>query len=144
MKIEANIDQDNPFCFDDHHELLKYLSDRFLPICDKSRGYEFSIGFASDANTAKCLIASILKLEQVDRCSNLILWTSTADRTKLPLDEISNWLHRSCDNQRERSLTIKLPEIANIAEVVTHLKEVFLHFIFLQVCQIDTNNMTKI
>ena len=140
MKIDASIDQDNPFCFDDHHEFLKYLSDRFLPICDKSRKYEFWIGFASDANTAKCLIASILKLEQVDRCSNLILWTSTADRTKLPLDEISNWLHRSCDNQRERSLTIKLPEIGNIPEVLTHLKEVFILY-FLQFCQIGINQI---
>ena len=88
MKIDANIDQDNPYFFDDHYELLKYLSDRFLPICDKSRGYEFWIGFDSDENTARFVIASILKLEQVDRCSNLTFWLSTADRTKLPIEEI--------------------------------------------------------
>ena len=125
MKIDANIDQDNPYCFDDHYELLKYLSDRFLPICDKSRGYEFWIGFDSDANTAKCIISAILKLEQVDRCSNLTFWLSTADRTKLPIKEISHWLHRSGGEQQERSLYIHLSEIKSLVDVFTRLKTVF-------------------
>ena len=130
MKIEANIDQNNPYCFNDHYELLNYLSDRFLPICDKSRGYEFWIGSDSDANTTKSIIASILKMEQVVRCSNLTLWLSTADRIKLPLpiEEISNWLHRVCDGggQREQSLSIQLAKIENLVEVLTQLKEVFI------------------
>ena len=100
MKIDANIDQDNPYCFDDHHELLKYLSDRFLPICDKSRGYEFWIGFESDANTTRFVISSILQMDQIDRCSNVKIDFLADDRTKLPIEEISNWLHRSCDRQR--------------------------------------------
>ena len=133
MKIDASIVQDNPSRFDDHDELLKYLSDRFLPICDKSRGYEFCIGFHLDANTTRFIIASILKMEQVDRCSNVVIdFPIDVDNgTKLPIDEISNWLHRSCDagGLRERSLFIQLEKIESrsfYVEVFTHLKEVFI------------------
>ena len=138
MKIDASIDQDNPFCFDDHHEFLKYLSDRFLPICDKSRGYEFCISFESDANTIRFVISSILQMDQIDRSSNVKIDFLADDRTKLPIEEISNWLHRSCDDggQRERSLYIDLSQIENLADVFTHLKEVFILYFFLQFCKI--------
>ena len=121
MYFDFIIDQSNPSRFYDHDEVLKYLHNRLLPICDKSRGYEFCIGFNSDANTAKCIIASISKMEQVDRCSNLTFWLSTADRTKLPNEEISHWLHRSDDRQRERSLSIYLSEVESLMEVFTLL-----------------------
>ena len=133
MNFDFIIDQSEPSCFYDHSNVLEYLRNRLLPICDKSRGYEFCIGFESDANTARFVISSILQMDQIDRSSNLTFWLSTADRTKLPFEEISHWLHRSCDDggRRERSLTIKLAEVENLVEVLTHLKEVFiLYFVF--------------
>ena len=135
MKIDASIVQDNPSRFYDHDQVLEYLRNRLLPICDKSREYEFCIGsdLDLDANTTRFIIASILKMEQVDRCSNVVIDfpIDVDDGTKLPIDEISNWLHRSCDagGLRERSLFIQLEKIESrsfYVEVFTHLKEVFI------------------
>ena len=135
MYFDFIIDQSNPSRFYDHDEVLKYLHNRLLPICDKSRGYEFCIGFNSDANTARFIIASILQMDQIDRCSNVVIDFSidVDDGTKFPIEEISNWLHRSCDGggQRERSFSINLNGIKSLVEVFTHLKEVFILY-FLQ------------
>ena len=107
------IDQSNPSCFYDHDQVLESLRNRLLPICDKSRGYEFWIGFYLDANTIRFIIASILQMDQIDRCSNVVIDFSieVENGTKLPIEEISNWLHRSCNGgghreRRERFLFI--------------------------------------
>ena len=133
LYFDIIIDQSNPSCFYDHDQVLEYLRNRLLPICDKSRGYEFWIGFYLDANTTRFLIASILQMDQIDRCSNVVIDFSieVENGTKLPIEEISNWLHRSYDNQRERSLSINLNGIESLVEVFTHLKEVFILY-FLQ------------
>ena len=130
MNFDFIIDQSEPSRFYDHSKVLEYLRNRMLPICDKMRGYEFWITFDSDKNTARFVIASILKMEQVYRCSNLTFWLSFADRTELPIEEISNWLHRSYDNQRERSLFIHLSKIEKLVEVPKLLKEVFFYSVF--------------
>ena len=136
MNFDVIIDQSDPSCFYDHDQVLVYLRNRLLPICDKSRGYEFWIGFDLDANTTgfvRFVIASVLQMDQIDRCSNVVIDFSieVENGTKLPIEEISNWLHRSCDNQRERSLSIYLRRIESLVEVFTHLKEVFILY-FLQ------------
>ena len=41
LYFDIIIDQSNPSRFYDHDEVLKYLRNKLLPICDKSRGYEF-------------------------------------------------------------------------------------------------------
>ena len=130
LNFDFIIDQSKPSCFYDHDQVLEYLRNRLLPICNKSHGYEFWINFNSDANTARFIITSILQMDQIDRCSNVKIDfpIDVDDGTKLPIDEISNWLHRSCDGggQRERSLFIQLEEIKSIVEVFVHLKEVFI------------------
>ena len=132
MNFDFIIDQSEPSCFCDHSKVLEYLRNRLLPICDKSRGYEFCISFESDANTIRFVISSILQMDQIDRSSNVKIDIWADDRTKLPIEEISNWLHRSCDGggQRERSLFIQLEEIKSIVEVFVHLKEVFILYFF--------------
>ena len=39
MYFDFIIDQSNPSRFYNHDEVLKYLRNKLLPICDKSRGY---------------------------------------------------------------------------------------------------------
>ena len=129
------IDQSDRSCFYDHDQVLEYLRNRLFPICDKSRGYDFWIGFYLDANTTGFIIASILQMDQIDRSSNVKIDFSADDRTKLPIEEISNWLHRNGGGQQERSLYIDLSQIENLADVFTHLKEVFILY-FLQFCKI--------
>ena len=118
--------------FNDHDQVLEYLRNQLLPICAKSLGFEFDIEFYSDKESAKSVIASILQMEEVKSCSNVSIVFWFGDPIKLPVDKISNWLHRSCDDigQRERSLYISLfpSKKENLLEVFTHLKEVFIYY----------------
>ena len=128
MNFDFIIDQSEPSCFCDHSKVLEYLRNRMLPICAKSRRFEFWISDSDADETTTKSIVSILQMDEVKSCSNISIIFLFAGRTKLPIKEISNWLHRSCDvgGQRERSLLIHLDEIESIVEVFVHLKEVFI------------------
>ena len=65
------INESKASCFHDHLELLNYLRDRLLPICNKSREYKFDISFDSDKSAAEHVIASILETPQLNHCSSL-------------------------------------------------------------------------
>ena len=126
----GDISGSNPACFHDHLGLLNYVRDRLLTICDKSCGYEFGILFDSDESAAQHVITSILETPQLNRCSNAefrIYYGSDEPQLRLPIMEISNWLHRNreCDRGRKKLLHICSFRIENFEEMINHLKEVF-------------------
>ena len=132
------IDESKSACFRDHLELLNYVRDRLLTICDKSREYEFGIVFDSDESAAQHVITSILETSQLNHCSNAqfrIYYGSDELelQLRLPIKEISNWLHRKCDRGRKKSLHIYSFRIENFEEMFNHLKEVLLLYKILNV-----------
>ena len=130
--FSGDISESKSFCFRDHLELLNYLRDRLLPICNTSRAYEFFIKFDSDSDqsAAKHVIASILQTSQLVRCSSAqfnIFYGSDGLQLRLPVNEISDWLHMACDRERKKSLHVNCEgfEIENSQEMINHLQEVF-------------------
>ena len=132
------------FCFPTHQKLLEYLSNELLPTFDVCRRYEFNVSFRKDANHAKQVIASLLALPAVERCSNVAMVFRVAGN-KLPLEAISHWLNFIHPNdgdrkRKERFLSIQTVEphkmissiIPTFEEVVDHLKKVnYIIFVYL-------------
>ena len=89
------IDENEPCNFSNHSQLVKHLQTELLPICGSSRGYKFSISFFSEAKVCTELIASILQMDPIERCSTLEICLQELDKQiQLPVEAISNWLHR--------------------------------------------------
>ena len=131
LYFSGAVDATDSSRFSDHSELLKYLSDRILPICDdsKPRGYHICIDIYLEvgiwSNVGRDIIPSLLQMPQINCCYDVqIRICSDADQIELPVKEISNWLHRKCDSQRERSLFINFCLIQNMMEMFMHLKKV--------------------
>lgn len=57
--------------FNDHSHFIEYIRNRMLPICNSSRGYKFFIIFHSDVNSGTNVIASLLQMAEIKRCSNV-------------------------------------------------------------------------
>ena len=117
--------------FSDHSKLLDFIRNRFLPICNLSRRYEFEIWFYSDANSDTNVIASILEMDEIKHCSNVKIGIIYGEQMQLPVEEISNWLKPSDDsfrNPRERFLEIYCHDrghsIQNAREMLEHLASV--------------------
>ena len=127
LLFSGAVDANNAACFSDHSELLKYLSDRILPICVKLLGYDFVIMFSeenSDKSAAKCVLTSLLQMPQIICCSIVKIHLYDTDQMKLSVEEISNWLHRKRAGERRRLLNIYFCEAESIVCVLDHLKEV--------------------
>ena len=132
--FSASINRADPSHFSNHSSVITYLRDRLLPICDSSRRYVFSINFLSDKNSSTEAVSSILQICQVRRCSNVcfIIWWS--EPTRLPAEDISNWLVpktdegvKICANKgKNRLLQIFSNTIPNaqVQKMWDHLKEV--------------------
>ena len=132
----AYIGQNQNECglFSDHSQLINYIQNTFLPICNSSSGYQFDIYFFSDANSAEDTIASILKMDEIKNCSMVQIQIYDAEQTQLPVYEVSNWLEKSTDgeenivqNLEERFLEIRFDGdscIQNAREMVDHLETV--------------------
>ena len=142
VEFIARISQNDRNNFSDHLKLLDYIRNRFLPICNSSRGYKFDICFFSDRNSDANVIASILEMGEIKRCTNVGIKIIGGAQKRLPIEEISNWLERSPDgtknnlhNQKERFLKIYFydttifikpnPFIRNAREMLDHLKTVY-------------------
>ena len=133
------IDQKGPVHFGNHSTFLDYLRDEFLTICDSARRYVFCINFRSDENSVTKVIAAILKMPQIVRCSNVEITLAFAnfyDPIQLPVDEITQWLNLKTDRiglsakkKEEKFLTIDsrskhVRNFQNILEMRDHLIEV--------------------
>lgn len=123
---------DDGIDFSDHLQLLEYIRNRLLPICNSSLGYKFYIDFESDFNSAANVIASLLQMPEIKRCANVEIKITSREQNQLPIETISNWLERSADGMennvqkhRERSLTISTDGVfGNTREMIDHMKTV--------------------
>ena len=124
--LYGQVDEDDSSCFADHSELLNYFRSQLLPACDgKPRGYWIQIELFSDESAAKYVLTSLLQMPQIICCSNVRINIYEDEQMKLPIKEISNWLHQKHSGRRDRSLRIYLNErIVGIEEMVALLKTV--------------------
>ena len=128
LLLDAQVNEDDSSFFADHSELLNYFRSQLLPACDgKPRGYWIQIGLSSDESDAKYVLTSLLQMPQIICCSNvrIKIYADDDEQMKLPIKEISNWLHQKHSGRRDRSLRIYLNErIVGIEEMVALLKTV--------------------
>lgn len=134
--------RDNEYAFNDS-TLIEHLRDELLPIFDSPRRYKFNVYYSISKLTINTLImdiiASILQLPQIRRCSNVeiarsVICTNWQTFGPVSMEAISNWLNRTRDEcmkdghftQPERLL--QLHGISNVRETSDYLIEV--HFKF--------------
>ena len=120
-RIRAAITQSSPFDFNDHSEFVDYFANEFLPIWKSSRGYKFELYFGADENAAANAIESVLLMEQIKRCREIIF---TIDLNyaapALRIRSILEWLFAEhsdgVDQKRhERVLKINVFSVSNEA-----------------------------
>ena len=123
----GHVDKNDSSRFAEHSDFLNYFRNRILPISHKPRGYHIFIGLCSDNGATKCVLSSLLQMQEIDCSSEIQINIHDTDQKRLPIAEISYWLHRKPAEQRERSLTIiffGIESIVGIEEMFTHLKVV--------------------
>lgn len=141
IEFNADIYEHSHSYFSNHLQLLDYLRYRFLPVFfNSSHRYKFNIHFSSDGNSSAKVVASILQIPQIERCSNVEIEVNNGEQ-KLPVDAISNWLEKSVDGmknnkgQKKRFLKVIFPNeywqnstlhagIQNAGEMLDHLRTV--------------------
>ena len=145
IEFNANIGIINCRDFSDHLQLLNYICDRFLPICDSSCGYKFSICFFSNQNAVTDVIASLLQMSEIKLSPvfGIEIPICRGKQRQLPVESISNWLELSNDgmeknvhinknkrdgkerSQEERFLEVNLDAgIDNVREMLENLTKV--------------------
>ena len=123
----GHVDKNDSSRFSDHSDFLNYFRNRILPISHKPRGYHIFICLYSDNGAAKCVLSSLLQMQEIDCSSEMQIYIHDTDQKRLPIAEISYWLHRKPAEQRKRSLTLVFPKIESIVgieEMLIHLKVV--------------------
>lgn len=124
--------------FKDHSQLLDYFRNALLPIVDSAHRYKFVIYLSWDEKVASDMIASILQIPPVTRCSALqIQIFGVYRRKKLPIEAISNWLNRrtsNVDKQKTKNPIISLRihegciRRRSVRQMLDNLKEVRLFY----------------
>lgn len=147
IEFNADIYEHCHSYFSNHTQLLDYLRCRFLPIFfNSSHHYKFYFRFKSEGNSAANVIASILQMPEIKRCSTVEIEIHSEEQ-RLPVDAIINWLEESANemeinngqnqNKKERFLKvifftwhwcwgnrIRNSGIQNAGEMLDHLKTV--------------------
>lgn len=129
--------KNDPSEFSNRQQLLNHLGNEFLPIYNQPSGYGFVIyideGEIDGANYEANIIASILEMPEVTRCSNVAFQIKKwFDFIQLPVEQISNWLNRNLTNvdngknaeNGELHLEISDISIHNALEMCNRLKQV--------------------
>ena len=146
----AVINANDGSCFSDSSKLLNHVQNEVIPICNSSRGYRIEISYFESMNDCPNVIASILQMNPFIRCSHLEIifhryfhtdtygelstWSSqhAVEPPQLPIERISNWLHRKSEtineNSKKRFLRINLSKTQNALELLAHLQEVIKNF----------------
>ena len=148
--VWATVNQKGRGYFIDHTQLLEHLRNRLLSICGYCRQYKFLISLKSDKGTVANIITSILQMQQVNECSNVgISLVIPNQYEQLPIETISNWLHRNHRNtdnggnefvnHKERLLEINIAYISNLVEMLNHFKKVLFGGILKQGCDLVLN-----
>ena len=142
VNFVGTINQNDRSCFTNSSQLLNHIQFELLSIFDSSRGYQFNIWFHSDTNSGTNVVALILTLPQIIcgsnaeiRLHNLVQPTQLPIATQLPIETISNFLHRKYDRSngkaKVRTLLIYSNNIQNVRELCDQLKKVIIaQFIF--------------
>ena len=120
----------------DSHE---FVVEKLLPFFDRCKRYEFNFEhMITSPKDISDFIASILQLPSIESSVgiefNQSYWLfdrpEPGDATSLPIEAISNWLHKPAAVEstkaigEKRSLRINLSNIGNMSEMVEHLKKV--------------------
>ena len=133
ITLSAKIDHNDQSQFRNHFQLLDHIRDQLLPICDSSPFYSFSIDFQSDNDGAADFIAQILQMRPITRCRDVLFIYENEMLIQLPVETISNWLHRNSDDgigstgQSKEVLILSMNnqiKIQNAVEVCDRLKMV--------------------
>ena len=144
ISVSANISQKRRGDFRDRTQLLEHLRNKLLPICGYCRWFEFRIGLGSNIDAFTNIIASILLMQQVNECSDVVIRLvkpiipiPIQYDCPLPVETIANWLHRNPNtdnggkeltnqNYQRRVLEIEtiFNAISNVLEMFHHLKTV--------------------
>ena len=130
----GEINENDPNVFSNHLQFLNHIQEELLPICDSSFGYKFVIHFNSDKLAGANVIRQLLQTHPIDRCSNveISLYGNFEQPNELPIEAISNFLHRKCDRIRDDSneiyLRINFPKIQNVQATCEHFKKVIKDF----------------
>ena len=100
---------------------------------------ESEMDLRTDVNDTANLFASILKISQIERCSNVCINIDRVYQSvRLPVVAISDWLnHTSNDRSEERKLSVEIFKIQNLLEINDHLFEVF-HDYFININKFET------
>ena len=122
LYFKCIISEYDPEQFSNHQTLIKYISERLLPICESSRRYLFGFNFCSDKNSSSNVIASILQMSQICRygCFGVYIGLIDNNPTQLPIETISTWLNRNSgameihQKQTESALLIRSSETFKI------------------------------
>ena len=141
----VTIDRNDRTHFGSQSEFLDHIRGELLPICDSSRGYQFTVWLMDgwyNREADQNLIASILQAPQVKRSSNVKIFLFNSASPEWPIEAISNWLHQNYDSIRnlkglkERFLristcnaTLQDTELQDTQKLIDHLKKVthFMH-----------------
>lgn len=111
-RIRAHINQDSCFDFNDHSEFVDYFTNEFLPNWKSSRGYKFEFYFCSDDNSCAAFIESVLLMEQIKRCRDVIFEINLFFAAPpLRIRSIINWLfaeHSDGVDQKQHERLLKI------------------------------------
>ena len=130
ITLIGKIDKNDPTGFNNHLQLLNHVQEELLSICDSSRGYKFEIYFFSKENAGSNVICRILQMHPIEKCSNveISLYGIYGQPYLLPIEAISNFLHRKCNRIRKNSneiyLRINLAKIQNVQAICDHFRKV--------------------
>lgn len=83
----------------------------------------------TDIDATTKLLASILQISQIKRCSNVMIdLDDVYEAVPLPVVAISDWLNcTSDDSQQERKLSFEIFRTQSLFKIMGHLEEVLLH-----------------
>ena len=149
INLSANINKNDQTQFHNHTQLLDYLREQLLPICDSSSvySYNFFVDFQSDNDGTADFIEQIFQMRPIIHCRDVLFHYANETFIQLPVGVISNWLNRNSDeigltrtgqSKEVRYLAMNNQiKIQNAAEICDRLKMVRAFFNFLNAFKIS-------
>ena len=128
ITVYTEISQKNSSVFSNHLALLEYFP-ILLSICGSSRCYRFEIVFYSDKDAIPNVIAAIMQIPKINRCSGLkiIIPNYWKEQNHLLLKAVSNWVEKTAEgmeNNQKRFLRIRFGYIYRVRQMFEHIKKV--------------------
>ena len=137
IHFNCQINGEDQSQFRNHSTLIEHIR-HIVSICDSSRGYSFELipvvlGDYETVDDYESLVAPILQMPSIVRCSFVLITPECASYRHLPIEIISNWLNRERhamgQNQRKRELILNFAfDDARIQEMCDFLKQVSFPF----------------